>query len=195
MSAPADSQHGKKKIRNKPPKDRSAARKARAAERRKNGINPARTPSQDSANAWRQGISAPTAAAVDHMTVHMQNVVVEQLDKHQTFPPFIITVDRNGDYELESLAADELKTITAEHALETLRERLRNKSAHLLGALLAFPASLPDRSGASAVIAEVEHVDGVCITVIQPYKLKGINGAQRTQLEDAFVEKRETKLL
>lgn len=176
-------------------KDRGAARRAKAAPRGSSGQSAGRTPSQDAANAWRQGISSATAATVDQMTAHMQNVVLEQLEEHKGFPPFVVTAGRDGEYELASLSPEDLEQLDPAEALESLRARLKDSAQSLLGAVLAFPATLPDRSGASAVIAEVEHIDGVKLTLIQTYRLKGVNGAKRTHLEDAVVEPRETTLL
>lgn len=180
----------------KPKKDRGAARRAKAAARgTSGGQSAARTPSQDAANAWRQGISTATAATVDQMTAHMQHVVLEQLEQYQAFPPFVVTAGRDGEFELESLSAEDLEQLDPTEALESLRARLKEAAPSLLGAVLAFPATLPDRSGASAVIAEVEHIDGVKLTLIQTYRLKGVNGAKKTHLEDAVVEPRDTTLL
>lgn len=179
----------------KPKKDRGAARRAKAAARTTSPQNSVRTPSQDAANAWRQGISTATAATVDQMTAHMQNVVLEQLEQHKAFPPFVVTAGRDGEYELESLSPEDLQQLDPTEALDALRTRLKETAPTVLGAVLAFPATLPDRSGANAVIAEVEHIDGVKLTLIQTYRLKGVNGAKKTYLEDAVVESRESSLL
>ncbi|MDO5619131.1 hypothetical protein [Kocuria sp.] len=191
-------QQGAKKQREakKPKKDRGAARRAKAAAR---GTSPARgtarTPTQDAANAWRQGISTATAATVDQMTAHMQNVVLEQLEQHGAFPPFAVTAGRDGEYELTSPSPEDIAELDATEVLDVLREQVRTSAPALLGVVLAFPATLPDRSGAAAVIAEVEHVDGVQLTLIQTYRVKGVQGAKRTHLEDAVVEPRESTLL
>lgn len=180
----------------KPKKDRSAARKAKAATRGTSGHQPsARTPSQDAANAWRQGISGATARTVDEVTAHVQNVTLEQLEQHQGFPPFVVVARRDGEYELESPSPEELAEQDPAQVLDGLRERVRAASKDYLAAAVGFPASLPDRSGASALITEIEHIDGVSLTVIQAYRLKGVNGAKRTYLEDAVVEEREPDLL
>lgn len=194
-SAPGKTRSGQAKS-GKPKKDRGAARRARAAA--KDPSTPSstrRTRSQDAANAWRQGISTATASAVDQMTAHVQAVVLDQLEQFGAFPPFVVVARRDGEFELHSLSPEELERSSPADALDSLRNWTRESAAELLGAALAFGATLPDRSGASALIAEVEHVDGVSLTVIQAYKVKGTKGAKRTELEDATVENREPSLL
>lgn len=192
----AGDQRSSKDGARKPKKDRGAARRAKAATRSGGGQSVTRrTPSQDAANAWRQGISTTTAATVDEVTAHVQNVVLEQLESHQAFPPFVVVARRDGEYELHSPAPEDLQDPDPSTVLDQLRETVRAASADYLAAAVAFPASLPDRSGAPALITEVEHIDGVSLTVIQVYRLKGVNGAKKTYLEDAMVENRDGDLL
>lgn len=177
-------------------KDRGAARRAKAAVRAASGqATTRRTPSQDAANAWRQGISTATAATVDEMTAHVQNVTLEQLEQDQAFPPFVVLARRDGEFELSSPAPEDLETLDTAEVLDGLRETARSAAPQLLGAALGFPATLPDRSGASALIVEVEHIDGVSLTVIQAYRLRGVDGAKKTHLEDAVVQSRDPSLL
>lgn len=183
-----------KNVKRKTPRDRGAARREKATARQAPDHQTS-TPSRDAAHAWRQGISATTATTVDHLTTHMQRVVLDQLEQHRGFPPFVITTNRDGDYDLESLPPDQIVTMTPEDVLDTLREQVKGTATQLLGAVLAFPATLPDRSAAAAVVAEIEHVDGVQLTVIQPYRIKGVHGAKKTYLEDAIVERRDTTTL
>ena len=201
-----------KKDAAKPKKDRGAARRAKAAAR--GGARPPagpRTPSQDAANAWRQGISEQTAETVDLMAAHVQTVALQQLEQFGAFPEFLITARRDGEFELDSVdrpeEADIVDELEPEDAAEltelhhsddpeaALRALALEKAPELLGAALALPATLPDRSGASALVIEIEHRDGVSLTLVQGFKVAGRGGAKSTELEDPTVEQRTPSLL
>lgn len=196
----------------KPKKDRGAARRAKAAARAGTRPSPgARTPSQDAANAWRQGVSEATAETVDQMAAHVQTVALQQLEDFGAFPAFLITARRDGEFELDSIepaeegaTVDELEPEDAAELTElhhsddpeaALRAMALEKAPELLGAALALPATLPDRSGAPALVIEIEHRDGVSLTLVQGYKIGGRGGAKSTELEDPTVEQREASLL
>ena len=196
----------------KPKKDRGAARRAKAAAR--GGARPSagpRTPSQDAANAWRQGISEATADTVDQMAAHVQTIALQQLEQFGGFPAFLITARRDGEFELDSVepseaaeTVDELEPDDAAELTElhhaddpeaALRALAQRKAPELLGAALALPATLPDRSGAPALVIEIEHRDGVSITLVQSYRVGGRGGARTTELDDPTVEQRAASLL
>ena len=196
----------------KPKKDRGAARRAKAAARAGTRPSPgARTPSQDSANAWRQGVSEATAETVDQMAAHVQTVALQQLEGFGAFPAFLITARRDGEFELDSIepaaeaaTVDELEPEDAAELTElhhsddpeaALRALALEKAPELLGAALALPATLPDRSGAPALVIELEHRDGVSLTLVQGYRIGGRGGAKTTELEDPTVEQRDPSLL
>lgn len=196
----------------KPKKDRGAARRAKAAARAGTRPSPgARTPSQDAANAWRQGVSEATAETVDQMAAHVQTVALQQLEDFGAFPAFLITARRDGEFELDSIepaeeatTVDELEPEDAAELTElhhsddpeaALRAMALEKAPELLGAALALPATLPDRSGAPALVVEIEHRDGVSLTLVQGYRIGGRGGAKATELEDPTVEQREASLL
>lgn len=215
-----------------PKKDRGAGRRARAAARGTSGatgpVSGPRTPSQDAANAWRQGVSEATAQTVDELAAHAQAVVLEQLQRFGSFPTFLVTARRDGEYELDSVQpADAASADTAsadapegtssdgaspdgaspeaqegddelhrgEDPMATLRLLAQRKAPELLGAALAIPATLPDRSGAPALVIELEHRDGVSLTLVQAYRIAGRDGAKSTELDDPVVEKRPASLL
>lgn len=222
-----------------PKRDRGAARRARAAARAVGGatgpVSGPRTPSQDAANAWRQGVSEATAQTVDELAAHAQAVVLEQLQRFGTFPTFLVTARRDGEYELDSVErAETAPPETAppetdspvtdpagasegtssegtssegsspegddelhrgEDPVATLRVLAQTRADELLGAALAVPATLPDRSGAPALVIELEHRDGVSLTLVQAYRVAGRDGARSTELDDPVVEKRPASLL
>lgn len=196
-----------------PKKDRGAGRRARAAARGATGpVGGPRTPTQDAANAWRQGVSEATAQTVDQMTAHAQAVVLEQLERFGSFPTFLVTARRDGEFDLDSVepadaaapdpASDASKAPEGDDELHrgedpvvTLRILARTRAPELLGAALAVPATLPDRSGAPALVIELEHRDGVSLTLVQAYRIAGRGGARSTELDDPVVEQRPASLL
>ncbi|MFB6574944.1 hypothetical protein [Kocuria palustris] len=184
----------------KPKKDRGAARRAKAAARAGTRPSPgARTPSQDAANAWRQGVSEATAETVDQMAAHVQTVALQQLEDFGAFPAFLITARRDGEFELDSIEPEDAAELTELHHSDDPEAALRalalEKAPELLGAALALPATLPDRSGAPALVIEIEHRDGVSLTLVQGYRIGGRGGAKTTELEDPTVEQRDASLL
>lgn len=203
----------------KPKKDRGAARRAKSAARGTKGpAGGTRTPSQDAANAWRQGVSEATAATVDEMTAHAQAVALDQLERFGAFPAFLINARRDGEFELDSVdrpeaaeddqealqqdvdavAAEDPELAELHHDEDpeaALRALALAKAPELLGAALALPATLPDRSGAAALVIEVEHRDGVSLTLVQACKIAGQGGARSTELLDPTVEPRPASLL
>lgn len=123
----------------------------------------------DHDNAWRQWISDGAVEAVDAALAHVQAVVQEQVAAYGAFPAFVITGAKDGEFELDSLPTSEVSDLSPQQTLERLRSLAREKAPGLLVAALAYPATLPDRSGATAVIAQVEHRERLSLEVIQEY--------------------------
>lgn len=125
----------------------------------------------DHDNAWRQWVSDGAVAAVDTALAHVQAVVEEQVSTHGGFPAFLVTGAKDGEFELDSLDPAEVSGASPQEALERLRAIARDKASRLLVAALAYPATLPDRSGATAVIVEVEHRERLSLEVVQDYSV------------------------
>ena len=104
---------------------------------------------------------------------HVQAVAEQQLGQHGAFPPFLVTARKDGEYELDSLPAEDAEELSPEAALDALRARAVELRDDLLCAAVAFPVTLPDRSGQTAVAVETQHREGESLTVIQPYRVKG----------------------
>lgn len=167
-------------------------KKVRGA-RKEGGARPGRATravqAADAANAWRQRMSKDAAATVDTVMAHVQAVAEEQLGRHGAFPAFLVTARKDGEYELDTLPAEQAQELAPDATLEALREKAAELGEHLLCAALAFPVTLPDRSGQTAVAVETEHREGEALTVIQPYQVKG---AERSvSFGDATVEPAE----
>ena len=167
-------------------------KKARGA-RKEHGTRPGRTTrsasAADAANAWRQRVSKDAAATVDTVMAHVQSVAEQQLGRHGEFPAFLVTARKDGEYELDTLPPEEAEGLSPEAALQALRDRAAGLRDEVLCAAVAFPVTLPDRSGQSAVAVETEHREGEALTVIQPYRLKG--GERSVSFGDVTVEPAE----
>ena len=131
------------------------------------------TSATDAANAWRQRVSKDAAATIDTVMAHVQAVAEQQLGQHGAFPPFLVTARKDGEYELDSLPAEDAEELSPEAALDALRARAVELRDDLLCAAVAFHVTLPDRSGQTAVAVETQHREGESLTVIQPYRVKG----------------------
>lgn len=127
----------------------------------------------DAANAWRQRVSKDAAATIDTVMAHVQAVAEQQLGRYGAFPAFLVTSRRDGEYELDALSPEQLEELSPEAALEALRERAGELRDEILCAGVAFPVTLPDRSGQDAVAVQVQHREGESLTVVQPYRVKG----------------------
>jgi hypothetical protein len=164
-------------------------KKARGA-RKERAARPGRTTravqAADAANAWRQRMSKDAAATVDTVMAHVQAVAEEQLRGHGAFPAFLVTARKDGEYELDTLPPEEAGELSPEAALEALREKAARLRDEILCAAVAFPVTLPDRSGQTAVAVEAEHREGEALTVVQPYRVKGAERA--VSFGDAVVE-------
>ena len=113
----------------KPKKDRGAARRAKAAARAGTRPSPgARTPSQDAANAWRQGVSEATADTVDQMAAHVQTVALQQLeDRARQLEVEAAPVDRLGSGRGEAWVGDHEATALGRAV------QMREERRHRLG--------------------------------------------------------------
>ncbi|MFW6186997.1 MAG: hypothetical protein ACOC84_03230, partial [Actinomycetota bacterium] len=151
-------------------------KKARGA-RKEHGTRPGRTTrsasAADAANAWRQRVSKDAAATVDTVMAHVQSVAEQQLGRHGEFPAFLVTARKDGEYELDTLPPEELAELSPDDVLAALRQTAARRREEILCAGVAFPATLPDRSGQTAVVVETEHREGESLTVVQPYRVKG----------------------
>lgn len=169
-------------------------KKARGAKKeRTDGARSGRTTratsAADAANAWRQRVSKDAAATIDTIMAHVQAVAEQQLAQHGAFPAFLVTARRDGEFELDALSAEQAEELSPEAALEALREKAAQLRDEILCAGVAFPVTLPDRSGQTAVAVETQHREGEALLVVQPYRVKG---AERSvSFGDATVEPAE----
>jgi L-lactate utilization protein LutC len=153
-------------------------KKARGARKdRPAGARPGRTTrsasATDAANAWRQRVSKDAAETIDTVVAHVQAVAEQQLGQHGAFPAFLVTARKDGEYELDALPPEQVEELSPESALEALREKAEQLRDEILCAGVAFPVTLPDRSGQTAVAVEVQHREGESLRIIQPYRVKG----------------------
>lgn len=168
-----------KKVRGGPKgtRARGAAPGGAAAQRPDRRTTTRASPAADAANAWRQGVSKDAAAAIDTVLAHVQAVAEEQLGRHGSLPPFLVTARKDGEYELDALPPEQVEQLSADEVLAALRETAVRGRDEILCAGVAFPATLPDRSGQTAVVVETEHREGESLTVVQSYR---VEGAERT---------------
>lgn len=127
----------------------------------------------DAANAWRQRVSKDAAETVDTVVAHVEAVAGQQLAEHGAFPAFLVTAHKDGEFELDTLPAELAEQLSPEAALAALREKAAQVREDLLCAAVAFPATLPDRSGEAAVAVEAQHREGESLTVLRPYRFTG----------------------
>lgn len=168
-------------------------KKDRGAKNRRPGARPGKaaraTSAADAANAWRQRVSKDAAATIDTVMAHVQAVAEQQLGQHGAFPAFLVTARKDGEYELDSLPAEQVEELAPDAALDALRERAAELRDDVLCAAVAFPVTLPDRSGQTAAAVQVQHREGESLLVVQPYRVKG---AERSvSFGDAAVEPAE----
>jgi hypothetical protein len=151
-------------------------KKVRGAQKQR-GARPGRatraTSAADAANAWRQRVSKDAAATIDTVVAQAQAVAEQQLGRHGAFPAFLVTARKDGEYELDTLPAEQVEQLPPEAALDALREKAAQLRDEVVCAALAFPVTLPDRSGQTAAVLELQHREGEALTVVLPYRLKG----------------------
>ncbi|MEV8158178.1 MULTISPECIES: hypothetical protein [Kocuria] len=143
----------------------------------------------DHDNAWRQWISDSAVETVDTALSHVQAVVEEQVTAYGTFPAFLVTGGKDGEFELNSVDPQEAAGMRPEQILDSLRAIAREKAPSILVGALAYPATLPDRSGAAAVIAEVEHRERLSLEVVQEYKVVSAKGRTFVNFEDPHTDR------
>ena len=170
----------------RPPKRQSAApAKKRYATRAE-----AAKAQADHDNAWRQWVSDSAVEAVDTALAHVQAVVQDQVVQFGAFPAFVVTGTKDGEFELNSVNPDDAADRHPEDILEELRARAAAQAPELLVAALAYPATLPDRSGASAVVVEVEHRERLSLEVVQEYKVVNAKGKTFVNFGDPHTDRR-----
>ncbi|RKQ37192.1 hypothetical protein C1C97_004015 [Kocuria tytonis] len=145
----------------------------------------------DHDNAWRQWISDSAVETVDTALSHVQAVVEEQVSQYGAFPAFLVTGRKDGEFELDSVAPEEL---SPDQVLNSLRSLAREKAPQLLVAALAYPATLPDRSGATAVIVEVEHRERLSLEVVQEYRAVAAKGRSFVNFDDPHTDRADAWL-
>lgn len=144
----------------------------------------------DHDNAWRQWVSDSAVEAVDTALTHVQTVVEDQVLQFGAFPVFVVTGAKDGEFELNSLDPAETAERHPDDILEELRAMTSAKASNLLVAALAYPATLPDRSGARAVIVEVEHRERLSLEVVQEYKVVESKGKTFVNFGDPHTDRR-----
>ena len=142
----------------------------------------------DHDNAWRQWVSDSAVESVDTALSHVQAVVEDQVSQFGGFPAFLVTGGKDGEFELDSVDPEGL---SPEEILDSLRATAREKAPTTLVAALAYPATLPDRSGASAVIAEVVHRERLSLEVVQEYKAVEAKGRTFVNFDDPHTDRAE----
>ncbi|WP_243635581.1 hypothetical protein [Kocuria tytonicola] len=148
----------------------------------------------DHDNAWRQWISDSAVETVDTALSHVQAVVEEQVAAYGAFPAFLVTGGKDGEFELNSVDPQEAADMRPEQILDTLRAMAREKAPQILVAALAYPATLPDRSGATAVIVEVEHRERLSLEVVQEYKKVEAKGRTFVNFDDPHTDRADAWL-
>nr|WP_314316094.1 hypothetical protein [Kocuria rhizophila] len=145
----------------------------------------------DHDNAWRQWVSDSAVTAVDTALSHVQAVVEEQVTRYGAFPAFLVTGAKDGEFALDTVDPEGLQPA---EILDSLRSLAREKASDTLVAALAYPATLPDRSGASAVIAEVEHRERLSLEVVQEYRRVEAKGRTFVNFDDPHTDRAESWL-
>lgn len=145
----------------------------------------------DHDNAWRQWVSDAAVEEVDTALAHVQAVVEDQVKQFNGFPAFLVVGAKDGEFELESLDPAETEKLGPEQILDALRASARDKAGTLRVAAVAYPATLPDRSGATALIVEVEHRERLSLEVIQEYKTVEAKGRTHVNFGDPHTDRRD----
>ncbi|GGG43780.1 hypothetical protein GCM10011374_02670 [Kocuria dechangensis] len=148
-------------------------RKDRPRGRAKSGTTTRAASAADAANAWRQRVSKDGQAAIDTLVAHVKAVAEDQLGRFGAFPAFLVTGRKDGEFELDALPPEQAEELSPEAALDALRARAAELRDDILCAGVAFPVTLPDSSGQTAVAVQVEHREGEALTVVLPYRTKG----------------------
>ena len=145
----------------------------------------------DHDNAWRQWVSDSAVASVDTALSHVQAVVEEQVTQYGAFPAFLVTGTKDGEFDLDSVDPAEAAEMRPADVLDALRGIGREKASGILVAALAYPATLPDRSGATAVIVEVEHRERLSLEVVQEYTSVQAKGRTFVNFGDPHTDRAE----
>ncbi|WP_338017139.1 hypothetical protein [Kocuria marina] len=143
----------------------------------------------DHDNAWRQWVSDSAVETVDTALSHVQAVVEEQVRRYGAFPAFLVTGAKDGEFELDSVDPSRVSDLAPEDVLAELRDVAREKASGLLVAALAYPATLPDRSGATAVIVEVAHRERLSLEVVQEYDVVEAKGRTFVNFGDPHTDR------
>jgi len=122
--------------------------------------------------SWRDSLSEDAQDEMDELLSHSLEAAIEFLEKNKQFYPFAFALSADGDISLQAIDTGqefnnssslivELKT-----ALQSIREDLR---------AVALVADVTvNQTASSAIQVQIEHREGIAITVTAPYSFRGL---------------------
>ncbi len=134
-------------------------------------------------SSWRDNASAEAQADLDGLFDTASGFARQQLEKHGEFYPYAVTVGTDGRTAfLDASLAPDSDQPSAIEILAVCREALAAARDELRAA--AVVADVRVSEGGDAIQVEVEHAEGIAITILQPYTKKRFGrGVQFGELE------------
>jgi len=123
--------------------------------------------------SWRDEASESAQQDLDALLAIALPFAQQELVKHGEFYPFAAAIDRTGKTEMIALQIEAgEKPQSAQVMAECVQELARRRTQIRAGAVVV-DVRLPD-TGGDAISVELEHAEGQAITVLLPYRRRGL---------------------
>jgi len=116
-------------------------------------------------SSWRDGVSEDVQAELDKAWLAAVTFAEQMLEREGAFHPYAVKLSEEGEMEMATVPAG------AEDALQTLLDGLAaQRNALRVGAVVA--AVHLESIQSDAVRVDIEHREGVALTLVLPYTRK-----------------------
>jgi hypothetical protein len=117
--------------------------------------------------SWRGTASAATQSDLDGLLDVVLQLATEQVGKQGGFVPFAAGVDDSGEVEL-IMSEEDLGDGDGERIADGVRDDVRSRRDGFRAVAVAVDVRLPAQ-GRDGVRVELEHREGVALSVVLPY--------------------------
>ncbi len=126
--------------------------------------------------SWRDRASPQAQADLDHLVGPALDFARQQLARYGTFYPYAVAID--ADSQQQVYAADPgTPDPDPDELMSTLRGHLIAQRGELRAAAIASDVRVPEL-GSDAIRVDLEHREGVALSVVLPYRGPQSPGAE-----------------
>jgi hypothetical protein len=118
-------------------------------------------------SSWRDLASTSAQSDLDGLLDVVLRLATEQIGKQGGFVPFAAGVDDRGEVELV-MSEEDLEDGDGERIANGVRDDVRSRRDGFRAVAVAVDVRLPEQ-GRDGVRVELEHRDGVALSVVLPY--------------------------